>query len=561
MHTARSMGAATAAALTAGAIAMAPGVASASTPSAARTTGTQAVAKIPAKYLNQTLDWQICQASTGTECALITMPLDWNNMNAGRDIKVAVSRTVPEGSSKARLVIGNPGGPGAPGLGMAPYLASMAGMKDHVAVGFDPRGTGSSTNISCAGAPGYTMDARDRDQFTLDLVAKASRLWNDYCLKGSGGMLDYVNTWQTVHDIDLIRQLLGFTQTDWVGYSGGTWMGAYYQKQFPASSGRFVLDSNTDFTRPWNVTFEAQPESFQVRFEQDFQRWAAKYDEQLHLGATRWQVNQFYDKLRADLKRKPIEFSFFGMVFVINQNTLDSEIISSMYTSSDFQTLAEDMLVYRQWWDEDNGQRSGNGQKMASLPKAQQERILAAIERSKSPHAAKPVAEDAFPATFTAITCNDTVWPRGQRYADTLSGKLGSRYPLVGWSINQNPCYYWQRPALTMPTPDGKGAGTTLMVQSVHDPATNARLAYDAHARYEGSRLITVRNWGDHGVYGGGIACVDETVDTFLATGKAPARDKGCVGPEIPGPSTRGPALAPNPLKKVSELGSAIAVG
>ena len=66
-----------------------------------------------------------------------------------------------------------------------------------------------------------------------------------------------MNTAQTVQDIDLIRQLLGYDKIDFVGYSGGTWMGAYYQTYFPEHVGRFVLDSNTDFTRAWLDTFVA----------------------------------------------------------------------------------------------------------------------------------------------------------------------------------------------------------------------------------------------------------------------------------------------------------------
>ena len=152
----------------------------------------------------------------------------------------------------SRVVFGNPGGPGGAGLGMAPYLASQAPLaKDHLAVGFDPRGTGDSTNVTCQGAPGYTMDARDRDAWNLDLIAEASQLSQPYCDRQSRGLLPYVNTAQTVQDMDLIRQLLGFDKIDFVGYSGGTWMGAYYQTYFPQHVGRFVLDSNTDFTQPW----------------------------------------------------------------------------------------------------------------------------------------------------------------------------------------------------------------------------------------------------------------------------------------------------------------------
>src|SRR6201999_3453552 len=81
--------------------------------------------------------------------------------------------------------------------------------------------------------------------------------------------------------------------------------------------------------------------------------------------------------------------------------------------------------------------------------------------------------DDAEDATFTAVTCNDTHWPQGREYGEMMAGRLGPKYPLLGWSMTENPCYSWSRPNLTMPTPTGKGLPTTLMVQSAHDPATN----------------------------------------------------------------------------------------
>ncbi len=243
---------------------------------AAVQTGPNQVAK---RYLKQELTWLQCgDPEYRTFCAKVTVPRDWSNQYSGNDIEVAVSKVTPITKSKgkpqpkpSRVVFGNPGGPGGPGLGMAPYLASQAGLgKDHLFVGFDPRGTGDSSNVGCEGAPGFTMDARDRDSDNLDLISEASAMTKSYCDRQSRGLLPFVNTAQTVQDIDLIRQLLGYDKIDWVGYSGGTWLGAYYQTYFPAHVGRFVLDSNTDFTKPWSDTFLAQPQAFERRFREDF---------------------------------------------------------------------------------------------------------------------------------------------------------------------------------------------------------------------------------------------------------------------------------------------------
>ncbi|WP_406291507.1 alpha/beta hydrolase [Embleya sp. NBC_00896] len=44
------------------------------------------------------------------------------------------------------------------------------------------------------------------------------------------------------------------------------------------------------------------------------------------------------------------------------------------------------------------------------------------------------------------------------------------------------------------------------------------------------SRLITLHGANQHGIYGTyGNACVDNQVNTYLATGKLPASDRTCV--------------------------------
>ncbi|GAB2657929.1 alpha/beta hydrolase [Kribbella swartbergensis] len=527
------------------------------------------------RYLEQKPVWKPCgDAELRTYCAKITAPRDWANQYSGNDIQIAVSKVAPVKGKPSRVVFGNPGGPGGAGLGMAPYLASQAPLaKDHLAVGFDPRGTGDSTNVTCQGAPGYTMDARDRDPWNLDLIAEASQLNQPYCDRQSRGLLPYVTTAQTVQDMDLIRRLLGFDKIDFVGYSGGTWLGAYYQTYFPQQVGRFVLDSNTDFTQPWITTFTAQPEAFERRFREDFATWAAKYDDRLKLGSSPRAVIRTYERLRADLKRQPAveEFLDGSVKISYDQNTLDEIVTGDMYTKIDFYSLAIDLAFLR---DLSAAQAKGG-------PRAAQRRVDAlsvARQRELVRRASRDtvglrplgriVGDDAEGATFTAITCNDTPWPQGREHGEQLAGRLGPKYPLLGWGMNENPCFYWDRPKLTMPQPTGKGLPATLMVQSVHDPATSYALAVSAHSRYAGSRLLTVTREGDHGIYGGVNKCADKIVNTFLTTGKAPDQDVTCVGEGIPAPPPEPPAYdygtgqqgygAGSPLRRIAGFTKAV---
>lgn len=107
------------------------------------------------KYLEQKPVWKPCgDPEWRTYCAKITAPRDWANQYVGNDIQLAVSKVAPLKGKPSRVVFGNPGGPGGAGLGMAPYLATQAPLaNDHLAVGFDPRGTGDSSNVTCQGAP------------------------------------------------------------------------------------------------------------------------------------------------------------------------------------------------------------------------------------------------------------------------------------------------------------------------------------------------------------------------------------------------------------------------
>lgn len=68
-----------------------------------------------------------------------------------------------------------------------------------------------------------------------------------------------------------------------------------------------------------------------------------------------------------------------------------------------------------------------------------------------------------------------------------------------------------------------------LIVQSEHDAATPYGGALELHKRFKGSRLITEKDAGSHGVTGLVNPCVNERVDSYLLTGELDRRDVTCA--------------------------------
>ncbi|WP_157904953.1 alpha/beta fold hydrolase, partial [Amycolatopsis sp. M39] len=243
---------------------------------------------IPAQYANQKLDWHTCavpselptappEGAKDMECATYKTPRNWYQPNAQIDLTIAVSRLKATKNATASVVT-NPGGPGAPGRNFPARLRNQPKLREHQEiVGFDPRGTGKSTNITCGGAigTGSDLDPRDRSKQNLNLILQATKYAALSCQQKSGELGPLITTDQTVKDIDLLRVLLGRDKINWVGYSAGTWMGAHYAQAFPARTGRFVLDSSTEFTTTWQKSFDAQPLGFERRWRQDFLPWMA----------------------------------------------------------------------------------------------------------------------------------------------------------------------------------------------------------------------------------------------------------------------------------------------
>ncbi|USX51313.1 alpha/beta hydrolase [Lentzea sp. HUAS12] len=459
----------------------------------------------------QRIEWQKCfdtpppgfpAGSERLECGSFTAPMDWNNPRNGKTITIAVSRLTPKNGTAKSTVFTNPGGPGGPGRTMPLlYLERPKLSENAEIIGIDVRGTGASSNVTCGSFnTDGQVDPRDRGKANLDLLYSGMELLAKFCQTKSGEFGRYVSTDQTVKDLDLLRQVLGKKKISWLGYSGGSWMGAYYATYFPKTLDRIVLDSNVDWTLPWQPIFDDWGMAFERRFRVDFLPWVAKYDDVYHLGKTGEEVRRSYERTRAALNEQPVT----RPEGVYNGVTLDLLLRGTLYSKDSFASGA-------QTFAELAGAVPARMNALASYPDAQL-------------------------GTAYSILCNDTPFHGDRKYLERDGARDGAKWPLVGYTQIAGPCAFWDRPNIKLKQPTGIGVAPTLMVQSVRDPATPLEQAQRAHRNFRGSVLLTVEGEGDHGIYGFGNACVDDVVERYLVDGVTPAKDLTCPGVPLPAP-------------------------
>ncbi|HET9058493.1 MAG TPA: alpha/beta fold hydrolase, partial [Acidimicrobiales bacterium] len=241
--------------------------------------------------------WHPCpDIGTDMRCATLSVPLDYGQPS-GRHIRLALSEapaTAPPAQRQGILVV-NPGGPGASGLGLAGTVAAQlppALAAQYDIVGFDPRGVGSSVPaMHCE--PGFFSGTRPDYVPASALAERALELraetYAHACQVRYGWLLPHMTTEDTARDLDTIRRALGATKINYLGYSYGTYIGEVYATLFPQRVRRLVLDSTVDPKGVWWQDNIGQDIAGQARIEQLF-AWTARYSSVYHLGTTAAEV-------------------------------------------------------------------------------------------------------------------------------------------------------------------------------------------------------------------------------------------------------------------------------
>ncbi|MEU6388267.1 alpha/beta hydrolase [Streptomyces sp. NPDC046939] len=478
-----------------------------------------------AKAAKKGIDWQDCPADWGfakpIQCGWVTVPLDYAKPN-GKQIKLAVDRVANTGTKSERQgsLVYNPGGPGGSGLRFPtrvtnknPIYAKAAKAYDFV--GFDPRGVGHSTPISCIDPQEFVKapkaDPVPDSEADKRAQRKLAKEYADGCYERSGEMLPHMTTPNTARDLDVIRAALGDKKLNYLGVSYGTYLGAVYGTLFPGHVRRMIVDSVVDPAKD-NIWYQAnlnQDIAFEGRWK-DWQDWVAKNDATFHLGDTRAKVQQQWLTLRAEAKRSPLGG-------VVGPAELIGFFQSAPYYDSSWVPVAQTWSKYVA------------GDKQA---------LIDAIAPDLSDTKGNAASENSN-AVYTAVECADAKWPTSWQKWDKDNTRLHKDYPFMTWAnawMNL-PCATWRTKQQTpIDVKSHKGLPPVLIVQSERDAATPYEGAVELHKRFKGSRLITEKDAGSHGVTGLTNPCINDRVDTYLLTGATDSKDVTCAPHATPKP-------------------------
>ena len=448
------------------------------------------------RYTEQRLDWSSCG---DYQCATTKAPLDYADPD-GRAITVALQRKPATKTPRLGSLFINPGGPGVPGTGYVDYFDS-AGLEQYDIVGWDPRGIGKSTPVTC-----FNEKALD-DYFARDgspdspeedtELQTSERDFGRSCLERSGALLQHVSTAETARDLDLLRGLVGDRKLNYLGSSYGTQIGATYAELFAKNVGRVVLDGAVNITDDTSVS---QTQGFD-RALTSFAAWCAK--QECKLGSTRDAVLKRIDQLLVELDENPME----GGRRPLTQQLAATGILVVLYENEEGWKYLREAL------------------ELAAID--DDPRYLLFLADGYYQRDAKTGQYAQWNFGFPAVRCldsqkSDPAEARRQAEEDkanapTLAVVSGPDYVCTSWPI---------APAPKLPKITGKGAAPIVVIGTTGDPATPYEYAESMASQLESGVLVTYKGEG-HLAYGSS-PCVRRIVRDYLVRDEVPSDGETC---------------------------------
>ncbi len=457
----------------------------------------------------QDVDWSTCG---DLECATVTVPLDWSDPG-GDTIDIAVNRHAATGDKLGSLLI-NPGGPGGSGIDALSSIA-LGRFGDEVVdrydlIGFDPRGVGQSTAVSCVSDSEMdTLVSADYDFSTDDGVAQAEAAYaklGEGCLDGTGPLLEHVDTVSAAKDMDVIRAVVGDDTLTYVGYSYGTQLGATYAALFPQQVGRLVLDGAVDPT----LSSQALSLGQAVGFE----------------NALRAYVTDCQTGTNCPLTGTPDE----GLAQI--RTMLDQAIASPLPTqdaqrpltgSLAFSGIALPLYDETSWPYLTMGLRdaisNGDGSVLLQLADLYYDRDADGTYTTNSTVA------------FWAIGCADDRATTDIAQMRTDAAEIEAAAPTVGRFFGYGGvlCADWPVPeAGGLDSYTATDAAPIVVIGTTNDPATPYAWAESLTQTLGDSATLLTYEGEGHTAYGRSNACILDTVDAYLIDGTVPAEGTRC---------------------------------
>lgn len=466
-----------------------------------------------AEFGEQEPVWRDCL--DGVACADVRAPLDWADPSGETITLRLVKRGATGGGSEGTLFV-NPGGPGASG---ADYVANGPSITSDVqdaydVVGWDPRGVGMSSHVTCLDAagmdeylfgPGSAADLEPGSDAWIEAALGDAREFGEACERQTGPLLGHVSTADTVRDLDMLRAIFGESRLDYLGFSYGTYIGARYADAYPDRVGRIVLDGAMDPSVGLDEVVREQTRGFETALRAYATDCLTR--EECPLSGD---VDAAMAQIGAQLDAVEAEPLTGGDGRMFSSGTMLTAIITPLYSPSMWSYLDElfasvadgnadvGLALADFYYDRENGRYLSNSTEAFSA--------INCLDYPLADDGLDParMAEDAAELDRIAPTIG-----RFQGYGDVA-------------------CAAWPEQASADRGPvRGTGAAPILVVGTTGDPATPYRWAESLAAQLESATLLTYVGEG-HTAYGED-ACVDAAVDAYLLRGKAPAGGSRCA--------------------------------
>ncbi|GAA1218472.1 alpha/beta hydrolase [Microbacterium maritypicum] len=478
-----------------------------SRPSTTSAPDTVGVAEDLLPFYSQELTWTEC--GVGFDCTDVTAPLDWEDPGKG-EITLSVVRHRAEGTPVGSLLM-NPGGPGASGVDLIlnnlDYAVGSDLIENFDVIGFDPRGVGASTAVTCYDAP-----QMDEYLYSIPAAARGTAEWEaelldshkafaEACDANSGGILPYITTVNAARDMDLIRAVLGDKQLNYLGYSYGTFLGATYAKLYPEKAGRLVLDGAIDPAVPGLEVGATQALGFESALRAYMQDCLDSGE--CPFNGTVDEAMTDLGALLASVDSAPLKS---GDGRMLGADSLMTAIIAALYSQDSWGYLTQALDEALQ------------GDPTSAL-------FLADFYNGRE----NGTYTDNSAEAFRAYNCMDYPVEDDPAAEAAINAKIAQGAPTIApyWT-GPDSCSVWPYPPTgTRGEIKAEGAGPILVIGTTNDPATPYEWSESLANQLEEGVLITRVGEGHTG-YNKGNACVDDAVEAFLLDDVVPEDGLRC---------------------------------
>ena len=458
-----------------------------------------------------TLKWSTCHESF--QCATLKVPIDYANESLGEfDIAVVRYRDPNQHDRLGSLVV-NPGGPGVSGVEYAlnaQYIVNPDVLERYDIVGFDPRGIGDSSRISCLTAAeqdaSFASDPKPDSDAEYAQNLKDSQAFVDKCIANTPNIAHF-STQEAAHDMELLRQALGDSTLNYLGYSYGTYLGTLYAQQFPQYVGRFVLDGAVDPT----ISIEEQTRVQAVAFDQALAHFIADCAKHKDCPLPTNATPQFLIDLFNQVSKTPLMVGerkiTEGLVVTGTASALYDDVSGwPLLRTAIAQALTGDGTTYAELADAYSGRNEDgtfkNNENDANI-------VIECLDWQQYK------SNDQIHTSAPSYTKLAPVFGPYVAYSGTTCNLLNQTIGRSQLSSDQN-------------TAQIKNTATpVLVIGTTQDPATPYAWAVALSEYILGSRLITLKGEGHTG-YGRGSACTDDAVDEYFTEAILPLTELNC---------------------------------